>query len=199
MRWPASPRTTTVPGADDDGGVKAFEGWSGAGRSGYRVVVQLVFLVSTVFGDDAIGRAVRTFFLRRVGADLAAGVSVHGGGFISHPHHLTVGAGSFISRNCFFDLEAQLVLGDRVTVGHGTSFITTRHKLGPAEQRCGDFGGVSITIGDGAWLGANVTVLPGVQIGDGAVVAAGSVVTDDVAPNSVVAGVPARPRKTLQD
>jgi maltose O-acetyltransferase len=54
-----------------------------------------------------------------------------------------------------------------------------------------------ITIGDGAWLGARSTILPGVTIGAGAVVAAGSVVIGDVAPDVVVAGVPAVVRRQL--
>ncbi|WP_268918850.1 DapH/DapD/GlmU-related protein [Actinomyces trachealis] len=55
-----------------------------------------------------------------------------------------------------------------------------------------------VRIGRGAWLGANVTVLPGVTIADGAVVGAGSVVTKDVAPNTVVVGTPARPVRDIE-
>ena len=52
-------------------------------------------------------------------------------------------------------------------------------------------------IGDGVWLSSRVIVLPGVVVGDGAVVAAGAVVTSDVAPNTLVAGIPARPLRAL--
>ena len=55
----------------------------------------------------------------------------------------------------------------------------------------------SIVVGDGVWIGARATILPGVQIGDGAVVAAGAVVTRDVAANSLVAGVPAKTIREL--
>ena len=56
-----------------------------------------------------------------------------------------------------------------------------------------------IVIGDRVWIGSNATVLPGVTIGDGAIVAAGAVVTKDVAPNTVVAGVPARLLRPLTE
>lgn len=162
-----------------------------------RMSVQTIFLASVVLGDDAVGRAARLWVLRVAGADLAAGVTMHGGTYVSHPRHLVMGEGSFISRDCYLDLEGQLVLGRRVTVGNGTTFVTTRHEVGPSDARCGAFLGVPITVGDGAWLGANVTVLPGVTIGTGVVVAAGSVVTADVPANTLVAGVPARVRRTL--
>ena len=69
--------------------------------------------------------------------------------------------------------------------------MTNTHKLGTAEQRATDLIAHPIAIGDGAWLGARCTVLPGVTVGAGAVVAAGSVVTKDVPPNALAAGVPA--------
>ncbi|MGI3780723.1 MAG: acyltransferase [Janthinobacterium lividum] len=158
---------------------------------------QGVYLTSTVLGDDVLGRRARVWLLRAAGADLARGAMLHGGTFITRPGRLVVGKGSFVSRSCYLDLEADLVLGDHVTVGHGTSFVTTRHRLGPPELRCGTFSGEAITVGDGAWLGANVTVLPGVTIGNGAVVAAGAVVVADVPSNVLVAGVPARVLRAL--
>jgi acetyltransferase-like isoleucine patch superfamily enzyme len=54
-----------------------------------------------------------------------------------------------------------------------------------------------VAIGNGTWLGANVTILPGVNVGAGVIVAAGSVVHDDVPPNTLVAGSPARVIKSL--
>lgn len=167
------------------------------GRTLQRLVAQVGYLVSCVVGDDIVGRSARAFLLRAMGADLAGGVTIHGGTYVSCPAHLVMGSGSFLHRNCYLDLEARLVLGARVTVGHGTTFVTTRHELGPHEKRCGGYSGASITVGDGAWLGANVTVLPGIDIASGAVVAAGAVVCADVPADALVAGVPARVRRSL--
>ena len=60
-----------------------------------------------------------------------------------------------------------------------------------------DIGGAPIVIEDNVWIGANVAIMPGVTIGKHSVVAAGSVVTTDVPPDSVVAGVPAKVVRTL--
>jgi maltose O-acetyltransferase len=166
-------------------------------RTLQRLVVQVGYLVSCVLGDDIVGRLARVFLLRVMGADLARGVTIHGGTYVSRPTHLVMGAGSFLNRNCYLDLEARLVMGAGVTVGHGTTFVTTRHEIGPHERRCGGRSGASITVGDGAWLGANVTVLSGIDIGSGAVVAAGAVVCEDVPVDALVAGIPARVRRML--
>lgn len=162
-----------------------------ARRTVQRLVTHTGYLLSWALGDDIMGRSARAYLLRWLGAKLAAGVTVHGGTYISRPAHLVMGPGSFLNRNCYLDLEGRLVLGARVVVGHGTTFVTTQHELGPHEQRCGRYSGTTITVGDGAWLGANVVVLPGVTIGSGAVVAAGAVVIADVPADALVAGVPA--------
>lgn len=167
------------------------------GRTMQWMVVHAGHLASSALGDDILGRRARTRLLRVLGAELADRVTFHGGTYISCPSRLVVGEDTFVSRNCYLDLEARLVLGAQVTVGHGTTFITTRHSLGPAGQRCGDYVGAEISVGDGAWIGANVTVLPGVVIGRGAIVAAGAVVRDDVPVDVLVAGVPARVRRRL--
>ena len=70
------------------------------------------------------------------------------------------------------------------------------HDMDPARRQ--DLEPAPIRLGDDVWIGANATVLPGVAIGDGAVVAAGAVVTRDVPPMTVVGGVPARVIKQIE-
>ncbi len=87
-------------------------------------------------------------------------------------------------------------------MGHGVTFITASHILGPSENRSnhvvkGLISSKDITVKKGAWIAANATIQPGVTIGEGAVVMTGAVVTKDVAPNTLVAGVPAKLIKTL--
>lgn len=156
------------------------------------MAVHCAHLLSCALGDDWISRRLRRTLFRLLGARIGAGASLHGGSYLSRPSHLVVGPGSFINRSCYLDLSGHLVIGRNVTVGHGSTFVTTEHELGPADHRCGTGRPRRIRIGDGAWLGANVTVLPGVTVGSGAVVAAGAVVTRDVPANCVVGGVPAR-------
>jgi len=157
-----------------------------------RVGNHLVNGFSTAVGDDVVGRAVRRGVLRLAGAPLRRSAHVMGGTYFSRPANLKVGERCLINRGCYLDLHALITLGDDVVVGHGTAVITSRHRLGPEERRAGSVEGVPVTIGSGAWVGANVTILPGVTVGRGAVVAAGAVVIRDVPANSLVAGVPAR-------
>ena len=84
-------------------------------------------------------------------------------------------------------------------VGPNTIITTTGHPLSAAARRERKAISRPINIGDDVWLGGNVTILPGVTIGDNVVVAAGAVVTKDVPSGRVVAGVPARIVRTLSD
>lgn len=83
-----------------------------------------------------------------------------------------------------------VVVGDDVSIGPQATILTLGHD--PQSPQFADKGG-PVTIGDRAWIGYGALVLPGVTIGQGAVVAAGAVVTKDVAPYTIVGGNPARP------
>ena len=135
--------------------------------------------------------------LRWMGAEIESGVTVHGGTYVTRPSNLRIGRGTFVNRSCYLDLEGALTIGRNVTVGHGATFVTAHHEIGPADKRCAPSSGLPIEVGDGAWIGANVTVLAGVVVGRGAVVGAGAVVVRDVPDNAVVAGSPARVTRIL--
>jgi maltose O-acetyltransferase len=110
---------------------------------------------------------------------------------------ITIGEDVFVNYDCFFDTQDSIVIGKRVRIGMRCLFITGSHEYGAAEMRAGEPVMARIVVEDGAWIGAGVTILPGVRVGSGAVVAAGSVVTRDVDANSVVAGVPAKFLKVM--
>ena len=107
---------------------------------------------------------------------------------------LSMGDNVFIGRGTIFDIIGEVVVGTDTLVAPGCFITDHNHGINADaliwQQPCvhGD-----VRIGAGVWLGAKVIVLPGVTIGDGAVVAAGAVVTRDVEPMTIVAGVPARP------
>ena len=94
--------------------------------------------------------------------------------------------------------EAEVVIGDNVFIGPNTSLCTVIHSLTPEERNNGIMRALPIHIGDNVWIAANVVILPGVSVGEGAVVGAGSVVTKDVAPFTLVAGNPARVIKKIE-
>lgn len=110
--------------------------------------------------------------------------------------NIHLGRDVFINAGCKFQDQGGIYLGDRVLVGQNVVLATLNHGMDPSRR--GDLHPAPIRIGDDVWIGANATVLPGVIIGDGAVVAAGAVVTRDVPAMTVVGGVPARVIKRIE-
>ncbi len=90
-------------------------------------------------------------------------------------------------------------IGDHCMIGPGTTISTVGHPLSPAGRRAKLARGEPVIIGDDVWVGANAAVMPGVVIGSNVVVAAGAVVTRDVPDNVIVAGVPARVVREIDD
>ncbi len=103
----------------------------------------------------------------------------------------SIGCDCVITGRLHVDLGAYVRIGNRVHVGHDVTILSVDHEIGPTVQRCGGHDRMPVVVRDGAWIGSRVTILPGVTVGDGAVVAAGAIVTRDVPHDTVVAGVPA--------
>lgn len=111
---------------------------------------------------------------------------------------IRVGRNVFVNQNCtFYDLGG-LDLGDDVMIGPNVSLITAGHPLAPSRRRAITTG-KPIVIERNVWIAAGATVIGGVTVGANAVVAAGSVVTKDVPPNTLVGGNPARVIRTIGD
>ena len=111
--------------------------------------------------------------------------------------NITIGKDVFINSGCHFQDQGGIEIGDGALIGHNVVLATINHDLNPKENRKNHY--AAIKIGAHVWIGSNATVLPGVTIGDFAVVAAGAVVTRDVPAMTVVGGVPARVLKTIQE
>jgi maltose O-acetyltransferase len=112
---------------------------------------------------------------------------------------LTIGEETLITGGLHVDLGAQVRIGNWVRVGHDVSLLTVNHAVGPSHFRAGTSFFGEIVIEDGVWLASRCIVLPNVVVGAGAIVAAGSVVTRNVPPHTLVAGVPARPVRDLPE
>jgi acetyltransferase-like isoleucine patch superfamily enzyme len=104
--------------------------------------------------------------------------------------NLTLGKNVFINIGCRFQDTGGISIGDGTLIGHGSTLTTLNHDVDP--DRRADMVPAPIVIGRQVWLGAAVTVVPGIRIGDGAIVGAGAVVTKDVPANAIVAGIPAK-------
>lgn len=110
--------------------------------------------------------------------------------------NLTVGRRVFIGYDCTFTGHAPIDIADEVMIAHKVNLITGGHPVEP-DERYAYITGEPIAIDTNVWIGAAATVLPGVHIGAGSVVAAGAVVTRDVPPATLVAGVPATVVRSL--
>lgn len=122
-----------------------------------------------------------------------------GGRFVIHsPFRCDFGTNIHIGDNFIgnFNLaildEAEVTIGNNVFIGPNCSLCTIVHALDAGQRNAGIMRALPITVGDDVWIAANVVVLPGVTIGRGAVIGAGSVVTKDVPAGVLAAGNPCR-------
>ena len=135
---------------------------------------------------------IRRFVYRALGAEIGKHVVFHFRTEIRGIHRLKIGAGTIIGDNALLAAQRGLTIGKNVNLSSNVSIYSGAHdhrnpyfRSTPATTR-------PITIGDRVWIGSNAIILTGVNIGEGAVVCAGCVVTKDVEPYAVVAGIPAR-------
>ncbi len=110
--------------------------------------------------------------------------------------NIMIGKNVFINSGCKFQDQAGITIGDGSLIGHNVVLATVNHALESHLQRKNHY--APIHIGNNVWIGSNATVLPGITIGDWAVIAAGAVVTKDVEAYTVVGGVPAKLIKRLE-
>jgi maltose O-acetyltransferase len=111
----------------------------------------------------------------------------------------TVGENCRINSPLYAELDADVRIGNHVSIGPCVTLITMNRDIGGPADRAGRDRPASISIEDGCWVGAGTIILPGVTLGRGSVVSAGSVVASAVLPNKLVGGVPARLIRSLSD
>ena len=143
--------------------------------------------MNTGYRDPA---EVRTLFSRLTGATVDESFCLLPPFYADFGRNIRVGRNVFINHACEFMDRGGINIGDDVLIGPKVNLVTIRHPLDPATRRSTHC--AAIAIEKGAWLGAAVSVMPGVTIGENAVVAANAVVTRDVPRNTVVGGIPAR-------
>lgn len=110
--------------------------------------------------------------------------------YCCYGYNITLGAGSYVNFNCNFIDDGKITIGKKVMLGASVTIATVGHPINPEmrEYMYTD----PVTIGDNCWIGANVTICPGVTIGKNSVIGAGSVVTKDIPANCVAAGNPCK-------
>jgi maltose O-acetyltransferase len=141
--------------------------------------------------------------LKEIFGNVERGVHVEPPFYADYGVHTRIGEDTFVNVNCVIIDDAPVTIGRRVLIGPAVQLITAMHPLRAVERRtpaavvaAGSAAWRTMTapvnVGDDVWLGAGVLVLPGVTIGDRSVVAAGAVVSQDIPPDSLAVGIPAR-------
>jgi acetyltransferase-like isoleucine patch superfamily enzyme len=161
---------------------------------GYEEIGALIHQAQRTIADMNTGyrepAEVRDLFSRLTGAPVHESFWLLPPFYTDFGRNIRVGRNVFINHACEFMDRGGITIEDDVLIGPRVNLVTISHPLDPASRRstyC-----APIVIKKGAWLGAAVSVMPGVTIGENAVVAANAVVTRDVPANTVVGGVPAR-------
>ena len=153
-------------------------------------------LLNRVAASVLLNSSLRVPLMRRLGMDIDPSVALQAGIWFSG-RDVKIGAGTRINVQCFFDESAPITIGANVNMGPQVMIHTSAHKLGGPDRRASTQQLRPVKIGDAVWLGLRATVLPGVTIGDGCIIAAGAVVTRDCEPNGLYGGVPARRLREL--
>ncbi len=167
-----------------------------------------------IYDDEKINRYANSLFQEAIRIGMELNSSYHepdelkeimerltgrkiGDGFMLFPpfytdfgKNITIGSNVFINSCCHFQDQGGITIGDGALIGHNVVLATINHDLTPGKGRVNHY--KPITLGKNVWIGSNSTILQGVTIGDWAVIAAGSVVTKDVEPYTIVGGAPAR-------
>jgi acetyltransferase-like isoleucine patch superfamily enzyme len=134
------------------------------------------------------GLGLRLYLYRRIGMKVGKNCVIRRGVYLGSPNELELGDGSFLGRASLY-CTGGIKIGKNVNVSDGVVIITAKHDVNSPKFEASY---VPIKIEDWAWIATNAIVLAGVTIGEGAVVAAGAVVTKDIPPYSIVGGSPAK-------
>lgn len=128
------------------------------------------------------------------GAKIGRRVIFYPGVWIFTGRSLTVGDDVDFAKDVLITTDGGVTIGDRVLIGYRTQILSANHNIPPSPHRIFEAGHTKapVNISDDVWIGANCIILPGVEIGEGSVIAAGSVVTKHVPAFSYAAGIPAR-------
>jgi maltose O-acetyltransferase len=156
-------------------------------------------MFNAIQGSGFVSIPMRAMLLKMFGAKLGKDCCIYEGSAFGRPNKLFLGDGVFINAGCRFDDSADIIIGTNVYIAACVQIITGTHRIGGPTCRAGRHESRPVSIGQGSWIGAAVTILPDVMIGTGCVVAAGSVVTTSLEPNGLYAGVPARRVRDLEE
>lgn len=171
-----------------------------AGSEVHRTIIQIsneaMKLTAQLNGVYHPPEEVRALFSQIIGCEVDEGFGLFPPFYTDFGRNIHVGKNVFINSGCHFQDQGGITIGDGALIGHNVVLATINHDFDPARR--GNNHPAPIVIGKHVWIGANATVTPGVAIGDGAIVAAGAVVTNDVPQNVIAGGVPAKIIRSIE-
>ncbi len=138
---------------------------------------------------------IRKLLSELIGSEIDTSTTIFAPFHTNFGKHITIGKSVFINHACTFLDLGGITIEDDVQIGPKVNIITENHPTDPAQRKMLLN---AVLIKRNAWIGAAATILPGVTVGENAVVAAGAVVHKDVAANTIVGGIPARVLKTIE-
>jgi acetyltransferase-like isoleucine patch superfamily enzyme len=147
-------------------------------------------LVNTIVASHCMPPGIRHRLLRWCGVTMGPAVVVQPG-FSLVNANVTIGAGSVINMGCCFDGWAPISIGANCDIGMDVMLFTSSHRIDGHARRAGPRRSAPINVGDGCFIGPRATLLPGVSVAHGCIVAAGAVVVRDTLPDGLYGGVPA--------
>ena len=143
---------------------------------------------ATVYGDDS-----RPALLEEFLGSFGKGCAIRAPIYVDYGFNIHLGDDVFLNYGCVLLDVCPIYIGDQTQIGPQVQILTADHPRDPETRATGKEFGRPITIGRNVWIGGGAILLPGLRVGDDAVIGAGAVVTRDVAPGQTVVGNPARP------
>lgn len=138
---------------------------------------------------------IRNLLSEIMGSEIDESVNVFTPLYINYGKHTKIGKNVFINFDCTFLDLGGITIEDNVLIAPKVNLLSEGHPVLPELRHSLMVGHIHIK--KNAWIGANATILPGVTIGENAIVASGAVVSEDVAENTIVGGIPAKVIKTI--
>lgn len=154
------------------------------------------FLLRTLFNLPRVlfFSELKASIVRSVGGKIGKRCTIYPDVWIFPGKGLNIGNDVDLALGVIITTNGGVFIGDRVLIGYRAQILSANHRIPENRKSIFAAGHVTkkVSIGDDCWIGANSIILPGVTIGEGAVVAAGSIVTKDIPPFAIVAGIPAK-------
>lgn len=178
----------TAQGRYIEAGSEAHELMHGAACEARRITCE-------INGDYRAPEQIRALFSRLIGKELDEEFGLFPPFYTDFGKNITVGKRVFINSGCCFQDQGGIEIGDDCLIGHQVVIATLNHD--PMPDRRKSMTPAPVRIGRNVWIGSHATILPGVTVGDDAIIAAGAVVTKDVPAGTIAAGVPAKTIKRI--